>query len=109
MRAIVPRGVRVMVLSRIPSNQILFFNSKKEYLDKMDRTILNICKIAQSAKYKDVLCKMPLATKVFNRKKWLGLWAPTSLSLRMYPFTLHSNEFPARRPLSFTPKISHFS
>jgi hypothetical protein len=25
------RGVRLMVLSRIPSSQILFFNSKKEY------------------------------------------------------------------------------
>ena len=29
--------------------------------------------------------RMPLATKVFNRKKWLSLWAPTALSLRMFP------------------------
>ena len=29
---------------------------------------------------------MPLATKVFNRKKWLILG-----SFRMYPFNLHSN------------------
>ena len=26
----------------------------------------------------------------------------------MYPFKLHSNDFPARRPLSFAPRISHF-
>jgi hypothetical protein len=31
---------------------------------------------------------MPLATKVFKRKKWLIL-----RSLRMYPFELHSNDF----------------
>ena len=37
-------------------------------------------------KVQDVLCKMPLAAKVFNRKKWLILE-----SLRMYPFKLHSN------------------
>jgi hypothetical protein len=35
-------------------------------------------------KVQDVLCKMPLATKVFNRKKWLIIWAPTALSLRMF-------------------------
>jgi hypothetical protein len=35
--------------------------------------------------------RKPLAAKVFNLKKWLILWAPTALSLRMYPFKLHSN------------------
>jgi hypothetical protein len=42
--------------------------------------------------------KMPLATKVLNRKKWLILWAPTALSFRMCPFNLHSNNFPVICP-----------
>jgi hypothetical protein len=37
--------------------------------------------------------KMPLATKIFNRKKWLIL-----KSFRMYPFKLHSNDFPVICP-----------
>ncbi|MFT4804047.1 MAG: hypothetical protein ACI9YE_001245, partial [Psychroserpens sp.] len=38
---------------------------------KWSGTILNIYKMARRAKYKDVLCKMPLTTKFLTAQKSL--------------------------------------
>jgi hypothetical protein len=63
-----------------------FSTAKKNIQTKWSGTILNICKMARRAKYKDVLCKMPLAAKVFNRKKWLVLGVKLdSLEARLRP------------------------
>lgn len=47
--------------------------------------------------------KNTAVNNVFNRKNQLILE-----SLQIYLFKLHSNDFSARRPLSFVPKISYF-
>jgi hypothetical protein len=80
-----------------------FSTAKKSIQTKWSGTILNICKMARRAKYKDILCKMPLATKVFNRTKRLVLWAPTALSLQMCSLQLSLKWHPARRPLAICP------
>jgi|TARA_R110000868_G_scaffold374229_3_gene638610 hypothetical protein len=54
-------------------------NSKKEYPDKMVWNHFEHLQDGPKGKIQDVLCKMPLAAKVFNRKKWFILG-----SLRMF-------------------------
>jgi hypothetical protein len=65
--------------------------------------IFPITRYYTNPKYKDVLCKMPLAAKVFNHTKRLTLLASTALSFQMCPSNFHSNDV-----MSFAPKISLF-
>jgi len=44
-------------------------NSKKEYPDKMVGNHFEHLQDGQKGKVQDVLCKMPLATKILNRTK----------------------------------------
>jgi hypothetical protein len=50
-------------------------NRKKEYPDKMVGNHFEHLQDGPKGKVQDVLCKMPIAAKVFYRKKWLILGA----------------------------------
>jgi len=58
-------------------------NSKKEYPDKMVRNHFEHLQDGPKGKVQDVLCKMPLAAKVFNRTRRLILGSLKNESLQI--------------------------